>query len=241
MMHDKGLHTEIGIPTRSRRPLTTEKKRQLYRMIRLQSQLSIKERTLATAMNEINRISTAIKATKHTQETAATIFRRALDNNLLRGRSTTHLAAACVLLACRQTDTPRTLKEILQTTGNRTTRRDVGRSFRFLHKELNLELTLTSDSTRYVAKIAEKSGISQQTQQSTLKLITQFKETGKATGKTPSAVAAAALYISSVLNKESVGQKRIAEAADVTEVTIRNVYKVMVSALSINLHRGRGR
>jgi len=48
-------------------------------------------------------------------------------------------------------------------------------------------------------------------------------------------VAAAALYIASVLEGEKRTQREVAEVAHVTEVTVRNRYKELVEKLNIKL------
>ena len=53
----------------------------------------------------------------------------------------------------------------------------------------------------------------------------QHKKSEESAGKDPMGLAAAALYLSCVKNGQTVTQREIAEAANVTEVTIRNRYK----------------
>jgi transcription initiation factor TFIIB len=48
-------------------------------------------------------------------------------------------------------------------------------------------------------------------------------------------LAAAALYIACLLNNEKKSQKNIAEAAGVTEVTVRNRYKTLKKQLNIKV------
>jgi transcription initiation factor TFIIB len=48
-------------------------------------------------------------------------------------------------------------------------------------------------------------------------------------------LAAAALYIACVMNDEKRTQKMIADAAGVTEVTIRNRYKSLKEALDLKI------
>ena len=55
-------------------------------------------------------------------------------------------------------------------------------------------------------------------------------------GRGPLGVAAASTYIASVLSGERRTQKEIAEAAGVTEVTIRNRYKELIRELDIDLN-----
>ena len=50
----------------------------------------------------------------------------------------------------------------------------------------------------------------------------QINDTKLTSGKSPAGIAAAFVYISSVMLGEKIPQREIAEYADVTEVTIRN-------------------
>ena len=54
-------------------------------------------------------------------------------------------------------------------------------------------------------------------------------------GKDPMGLAAAALYIACAMCDEKRTQKMIADAAGVTEVTIRNRYKGLKEALDIEI------
>ncbi|MGA3112481.1 MAG: AsnC family transcriptional regulator, partial [Candidatus Bathyarchaeia archaeon] len=54
-------------------------------------------------------------------------------------------------------------------------------------------------------------------------------------GKDPMGLAAAALYIACLQNDERVTQKDVAEAAGVTEVTVRNRYKLLRTQLNLEL------
>ena len=58
-------------------------------------------------------------------------------------------------------------------------------------------------------------------------------ETRTSAGKDPMGLAAAALYVACVMLGESKTQKDVAEAAGVTEVTIRNRYKGLKTVLNI--------
>jgi transcription initiation factor TFIIB len=54
-------------------------------------------------------------------------------------------------------------------------------------------------------------------------------------GKDPTGLAAAAIYISGIINGERRTQREISEVAHVTEVTVRNRYKELVRKLSIEI------
>ena len=53
-------------------------------------------------------------------------------------------------------------------------------------------------------------------------------------GKDLMGLAASVLYLSSIKSGEAVTQTRIAEAAGVTEVTVRNTFKDLKSMLRLN-------
>ena len=55
-------------------------------------------------------------------------------------------------------------------------------------------------------------------------------------GRGPTGIAAASVYLASILEKEQRTQKQVSEAAGVTEVTIRNRYKEICQALNININ-----
>jgi transcription initiation factor TFIIB len=72
------------------------------------------------------------------------------------------------------------------------------------------------------------------TQRRAIEVINMAKEKGIVAGKDPMGLAAAAIYVACVLEGEKKTQKEIAEVANVTEVTVRNRYKGLKEALSIN-------
>jgi transcription initiation factor TFIIB len=87
----------------------------------------------------------------------------------------------------------------------------------------------------YVSKIAERTGISGKTQGIAIQILREARNKRAAAGKDPMGLAAAALYIACLQNSEKKTQKSIAEAAGVTEVTVRNRYKTLKRQLKLEL------
>ena len=83
----------------------------------------------------------------------------------------------------------------------------------------------------YVPRFASKIGLSNEVQSKAIEIIEKAKQNGLTSGKGPTGVAAAALYIASVLIGERKTQREIAEVSGVTEVTIRNRYKELSEKL----------
>jgi len=63
-------------------------------------------------------------------------------------------------------------------------------------------------------------------------LLQQLK-LGLTSGRGPTGIAAAALYVSALLHGEKRTQREVAEVAGVTEVTIRNRYKELLKELNL--------
>ena len=130
--------------------------------------------------------------------------------------------ASALYAACRDTETPRNLKDVEQAANIK--RKDIARCYRLLVKELDLKMPVT-DSVQCVARIASKIGIQEKTKRSAIKVLRTAQENEVSAGKDPMGLAAAALYLACVKHGEDKTQRDIAEAANVTEVTIRNRYK----------------
>ena len=90
-----------------------------------------------------------------------------------------------------------------------------------------------TDSVQCVARIASRIGIAEKTKRYATKVLKQAQENEVSAGKDPMGLAAAALYLSCVRNGEDKTQRDIAEAANVTEVTIRNRYKGLKESLDL--------
>ena len=113
-------------------------------------------------------------------------------------------------------------------------KKDVARCYRLLLRELGVQMPI-ADPLTYVSKIAEKTGISGQTQGLAIKILYEARRRRAAAGKDPMGLAAAALYIACLQRNEKKTQKDIAEAAGVTEVTVRNRYKSLKRQLDLSI------
>jgi transcription initiation factor TFIIB len=236
-VHDKGLSTAISQVDRDAfgRKLPLSTRLQMWRLrkwqIRSRVHSSI-DRNLAQAMAELDRLSDKVYIPPPIKEKAAVTYRKALDKGLVRGRSIAAIAAAALYAACRGTGTPRTLREIAE--ASLVDKKDVARCYRLLLRELDVHMPI-ADPLTYVSKIAERTGISGKTQGIAIQILREARKRRAAAGKDPMGLAAASLYIACLKNNEKKTQKDIAEAAGVTEVTVRNRYKTLKKQLNLEL------
>jgi len=234
-VHDKGLSTAIGRVDRDAfgRKLPLQTRLQMWRLRKWQIRSRVHssvDRNLAQAMAELDRLSDKSYIPPSVKEKAAVIYRKALDKGLVRGRSIAAIAAASLYAACRDTGTPRTLREIAE--ASLVDKKDVARCYRLLLRELGVQMPI-ADPLTYISKIAERTGISGKTQGLAIQILSDAKRRRAAAGKDPMGLAAAALYLACLQNNEKKTQKDIAEAAGVTEVTVRNRYKSLKRQLGL--------
>ncbi|MGQ9624471.1 MAG: transcription initiation factor IIB [Candidatus Bathycorpusculaceae bacterium] len=236
-VHDKGLSTAISQVDRDafgrKLPLSTRLQMWRLRKWQIRSRVhSSVDRNLAQAMAELDRLSDKVYIPPPIKEKAAVTYRKALDKGLVRGRSIAAIAAAALYAACRGSGTPRTLREIAD--ASLVDKKDVARCYRLLLRELDVQMPI-ADPLTYVSKIAERIGISGKTQGIAIQILREARKRRAAAGKDPMGLAAAALYIACLQNDEKKTQKDIAEAAGVTEVTVRNRYKTLKKQLNLEL------
>ena len=232
-IHDKGLSTMIDWHDRDiyGKRLSPGQKAQIYRLRKWQRRIRVSdatERNLAFALSEISKISNRLSLPKNILETASVIYRKAVKEHLIRGRSIQGVTAAAIYVACRQCGLARTLEEIAQ--ASNINRKEIGRSYRFLIKELDYFIPPLKPS-QYITKFSNQLTMQGKVEEIAHKILTTARELKLTSGRGPTGIAAAASYIASVLTGERKTQREIAEIAQVTEVTIRNRYKELVERL----------
>jgi transcription initiation factor TFIIB len=157
-IHDKGLSTTIDWHDRDiyGKSLSPGQKAQVYRLRKWQRRIRVSdatERNLAFALSEITKISNNLNLPKNILETASVIYRKAVKERLIRGRSIQGVTSAAIYLACRQCGLPRTLDEIAQS--STVNKKEVGRSYRFLIRELNYSIPPLRPS-QYITKFSNQ-------------------------------------------------------------------------------------
>lgn len=236
-IHDKGLSTVIGWQNRDSygRSIPSRNRAQLYRLRKWQRRIRISdatERNLALALSELDRLASGMGLPRSVRETAAMIYRKATFKNLIRGRSIDGMTAAALYASCRQCLVPRTLDEI--STLAHLSRKEIGRNYRFISRKLGLKLMPTTPQD-YISRFCSELKLSGDVQMRTKDIIREATEKELTSGRGPTGIAAAALYIASVLCGERRTQREVAEVAGVTEVTIRNRYKELTERLDIDI------
>jgi transcription initiation factor TFIIB len=232
-LFDKGLSTVFnGDRDANGHKLNDATRIMMYRLRRYDNRSKFNEtwrRNLSIAMAELDRMSAILHIPQNIKEQAATIYRKALRKDLIRGRSIDAFVAASIYAACRRSEIPRPLKEI--TKASLRQHSEVSRTYRMLLKELGIKMPIDTPM-KFVPNIASKLNINRTTEQKAIQILRDASKKRGLTGKDPRGLAAAALYMACNQNGEKKIQKDIAIAAGTTEVTLRNRLRGIMNVLN---------
>ncbi len=211
----RGLSTIIGKGSTdaSGKKLDADTKRRFQRMQTWDTRTKLhtpQQRNLIRAMDLLSRLADKLQLSEIIKENAAYIYRKALENKLIKGRSINGMVSASVYAACRNNRVPRTLKDIMK--ASNVSKNEIARSYRILLSNLEMKMPVM-DPARRLSRIANKVRLKEKTQRIALEIIDKAKLKGIVSGKNPMGLAAAALYTASVLEGEKITQDELANAA----------------------------
>ena len=225
--HDMGLSTMIGMTDRdaSGQKIDAVMRSTMDRLrtwdFRTQTH-SPTDRSLRQAFFQLGVLKDKLGLSNTVVEKTAYIYRKAQERGLVRGRTISGILAAAVYIACRELETPRTLKDIAADSNIKL--HEVAKSYRLLYFELDLKIPIV-DPLKCIARVANKANLGEKTKRQAAEIMNNVTKRGISAGKDPMGLAASVLYLSSFNTGENVTQNNIAYAAGVTEVTLRNRVK----------------
>ena len=225
--HDKGLATIIGRANKdaSGQVLNAAMRTTMERLrtwdFRTQAHTST-DRNLRQAFSELDRLKDKLGLPDSVIEKTAYIYRKVQERGLVRGRTISSVLAAAAYIACREMGMSRTLDDIANL--NNIKHKELARTFRLLVLELDIKVPMI-DPLKCVVKVANKAKLSEKTKRQAMNIMHDIIKSGASAGKDPMGLAGSVIYMSSLNTGETITQMDIADAAGVTEVTIRNRYK----------------
>lgn len=228
--YDQGLGTEVGQKA-DLFQLGSKDRNKFFRLRKWQYRISTAiERNLKLALAELKRVSSYLKLPKMVEEESAQIYTLAVQRGLVRGRSMESVVAGSLYAACRRHDVPRTLDELSEASG--IEKKEIGRTYRFITRELGIKI-LPSNPADYIARFASSLKLSPEAQSHAVEILDIAQKQELTSGRGPTGIAAAALYVAALIHGEKRTQREVADVAGVTEVTIRNRYKELLDELDL--------
>jgi transcription initiation factor TFIIB len=243
--HDLGITTEISIGTKdfSGKKISAEMSNQMHRIGKWQPRVRVsssRERRLSNILGRISEICQNCSLPKNVIETASMIYRSLDGKNIqVKGKSVDSISAAVVYMACKQCDVIRSLDEILREVCHaskvKSKTKLASRYYRTLVMELGTNTAPIVTMDKYISKIANMTKTDTRVERLSLEIAEKTKDRNLADGKAPNGIAAAYLYIASILLGQNIIQRDVSSVSGVTEVTIRNRCKEILSAFKLKV------
>ncbi len=231
-MADMGLSTIMESKDRDSagRSLSAENRRMFYRlrMWDRNSRLANTKQSYIKAFTLLDGIRAKLGLSNAVVEETAYLFRKITLKKNLAGRSTVGMLCATTYIACRLTNTPRTIQDVANA-GN-IKRKQLQSIYRFILKELEI-YPESYNPIEFVARIANAVNVSEKTKRDATKILQSGQKKGMNTSKNPMGMAAAAVYLSSLKNQEKISQIIISNVSGISAVTIRDRSKEIKKSL----------
>ena len=240
MLHDYGLSTPFNRSSKDAygRRIPAKRHYQLARMRRLHTRATFRsgaDRNIAKAITFIQGISDRLGIPTPVTEQGVRIYRKATDADLIRGRSIDAMAAAAIYGASRLAGYPRNPDELAEASG--VDRRTLLRCHRVLVNKLRLAPT-APHATDFIARLASDLQLPPFVEGKAREMLRNADAAGITSGRSPTGLAASAIYVASHENGHPRTQKRVSEVSGVTEVTIRNRSRELTKFMTVKVAEG---
>jgi transcription initiation factor TFIIB len=224
--HDQGLSTVIGRDNRdfSGETIIDPSSRSIIERLRTwdyrtQTRNS-RTRSRIDAFRQLDRLKQKLALPDPVVQKAAYIYRKVQQKEIVRGRTRNGAMAGCVYIACREARIPRTFDEVAGIAN--ITRKEVSNAYIAIVLGLDLRIPLI-DPVRCLVKLANKAQVDEKIKRYAIGYLKQIIDSNLSAGKDPMSIAATVLYLACLhYGDQSKTQRYFAEAAGISDVTIRN-------------------
>lgn len=246
--HDLGISTDIAYTNKdfSGRSIRSDIFEQVASIRRMHSRLrtsSSKERRLYSVLTKINEICSKLALPKVVNEGASLLYRIVEDKSIAKGRSTACMACACIYLACKQYSILRSIDEIVEAANCKNSKKLVYRYYRMIVLEnpigrYNDKIESSSNTSngngntqleRYISRLSNLIKADTRVEKLAIEIARKVYDESIMDGKAPNGLAAASLYMASILLGVKMLQPDISSVSKITEVTLRNRYREIVN------------
>lgn len=256
-LHDYGLRTEIasGSKDYAGKSIDYQMAEQMnsIRKWHIRSRIvSPQERRLSNVLTKINETCAAMSLPKLLVETAAMLYRNYESRQEAKGKSIACMAAATIYLACKKCQVVRSLDEIVEATGvteqDRSSVKLASKYYRMMVMEMSAfseeapaqeapqqQVPVTTAIDHYISKLSNMAKIDTKVERLAIDIAHKTNDHMLADGKAPNGLAAAYIYVASILLGINILQRDVSSLSGVTEVTIRNRCKDLLTGFKLTV------
>jgi transcription initiation factor TFIIB len=242
--HDLGITTEISLGSKdfSGKTINHQVANQMNNLRKWQQRIRVsspRERRLANVLAKMGETCDGLSLSKNVLETASMIYRN-LDGHVdVKGKSVVSITAATIYMACKQCEVVRSLEEICRgicpAKDVKSKTKLAARYYRTMVMEMGQFVAPVVTMDKYISKIANMTQTEVRVERLALEIAEKTKDSSISDGKAPNGIAAAYLYVASVLLGQNVLQRDVSSVAGVTEVTIRNRCKEILTCYKLKI------
>jgi transcription initiation factor TFIIB len=175
-------------------------------------------RNFRIAFSLLNKLRDKLSVPYCVVESTAYTYRKIEHRGLVRGRTISSVLAACLYLTCREMGVPRTMAEIQK--ASNVKKKQIARDYREIVQSLELYVPPVN-YFQCLEKISNNLELDGKITRKGMKLMQSIVEVEISAGKDPMGLAASVLYIILQTEGQTIRQAKIANAAGVSEVTLR--------------------
>ena len=186
------------------------------------------DKGLKNGLREISTMADRIRLPKIIIDQAQNLFHQVHDEKLIRGRAYDAVAAACLFIACRQEDVPRSFKEICSI--SRFNKKDIGRCFKHLKRVLPQFAQPGSNAPanspeKFMSRFCSNLDLPNHVEKIATHIAQSAEKRNIAPGRVYLSIYATAIYMAAIVTGYKKTVKEIHDAVGVAEGTIRHIYR----------------
>ena len=160
------------------------------------------------------------------------LFKKASSQGIVRGRSTEGVLSASIYLACKELETPKTLKEISLTTNVKI--KSISKYSKVLIIKLGLKPIPVIDPIKCIIKIANNLDLDEKSKHKAIKIMKEIMKEEIHVGKNPLSMAASTIYaVCKTKEENDKTQLEIANSADISAVVVRERYNDLIDKVNL--------
>ena len=184
------------------------------------------EQALINGFGLISALCDRANMTKTICERAKLNFKAVEEKKIAKCKNNKGTIAACIYMACRQENCSRTFKEISVLTS--VPRKDIWRACKLIYP--HLEKFVAVSVTDIVARFCSNLDLDHQAERLATEIAKNVQKLDILTGKSTDSIAASIVYlVTNVFPHHRPKQRYISMKINVSDVTIKNVYKELIA------------
>ena len=201
-------------------PLKSKTRLKYLKLAKIQKSITNSyERNIMVANPRFGQITSALRLSRSVINESHNIYSKVLKGKLATGRSIEQLVAACIYVAIRVLNLPRTLEEVSKAA--QISEKNVSRNYRLILNELGIKLK-PQEIPPFISRFGDELEIPSHYQVDAINLFKNAKNNGLIISGDPKSYAAAAIYIIMKRYKEyKINQREVAKISYISDVTLR--------------------